>query len=308
MYKQGLLFVLDCVKWIWHFVVSLVTVHIPSWASNRWFSFLVPGICGVFYAVISCDFVKESNWYKIPANHDKVQTYFVWCVGLNLFCYAIAAFGRNHSSSGTSGIDSLNIFSRIIGAIVQAKVDRFRRKLESAGNAKDRFKLITHPEEQIKVISRATAEFMKDCYSISESQFDLVIFQKGAVETEWSFLFKFQSWEHRNANDIMAGKSLSGHASRIGESLFFANKFASPEYWASDRDKRKKKGSVYCHPIRIQTPRGIDNYTVTISTYKRQLCNEFDKPSIEATEAFMKEICRRIELELCLLSLLNINS
>ena len=69
----------------------------------------------------------------------------------------------------------------------------------------------------------------------------------------------------------------------------------------SKRDVRKGNGSVFCYKITGSCCGTTFNYIVSIATYNnKMLARGYDDVEKERVATLLKEVCRRIELELTL--------
>ena len=72
----------------------------------------------------------------------------------------------------------------------------------------------------------------------------------------------------------------------------------------SSRDNRFGNGSVYCYPVGVAID-GVDQrFVITIITYgNNTLCGSYNDRDTNLVSVLLKEICRRLELELTLRSI-----
>jgi hypothetical protein len=198
--------------------------------------------------------------------------------------------------------DVLGQFINSVGAIVQAKIDRFRSKLPGLKTNSNKFAHITHPDEQLRVIANSVCHFMQSAYDLKEDQISITVLRrKGAGG--WTYAYRQHEWNHTQPQDLMKMRSAALHCLENGEELFIPDKIKSAKegkYHLTRRDKRRGDGSAYVYPLHYETPTETVDFIVSIVTYGAQLCHEYEKQTVEITKAFLREFVRRFEVELCL--------
>jgi hypothetical protein len=71
-------------------------------------------------------------------------------------------------------------------------------------------------------------------------------------------------------------------------------------YLSGERDQGVGDGSIFVAPVAAKC-KGVDyEYIISIVTYKRRLSDPWDDLACENVKLFLREISRRIELELYL--------
>ena len=202
---------------------------------------------------------------------------------------------------------SLEDFMALTGRVVEFKLNRFRKNAKNIKPSGDTFKAITHPRDQITYIIDQSLVWMREYFVLLENQLSITIIQVDDNGSKQYFAFEEpRGWNRTRAKEIMAANSTASLAAKTGEAQFFADKTKAEkteEYYKSERDKTYKQGSIYCYPILVQVPAGTVGYIISITTYGKFLCVPNDTVSEEITKSIMREICRRIELELTLLAM-----
>jgi hypothetical protein len=196
----------------------------------------------------------------------------------------------------------LNEFIENVGLIVQAKLDRFRQKLESVKHGSDKFKHITMPLEQVQVIGNAAVRFLRSVYGLKEDDIEITVLRR-RDGGDWIYVYQFQDWSHGSTDWLSDRNSAANQCAAHGEPVFFADKIMAAtrgQYVLSDRDKRRGMGSAYIYPIRFKTAESTTDFVISIVTYRIPFCPDVDATSREITVSFLREICRRFEIELCL--------
>lgn len=104
----------------------------------------------------------------------------------------------------------------------------------------------------------------------------------------------------------MEGNSTAKFCYQTGQSIFIADLRKGVKegiFHESDRYNRKKSGSIYCRPVRVEIDNTSYVYIFTMVVYGELLCIPYDRDECKATERIMDEITDRIELELFLHSI-----
>lgn len=194
-------------------------------------------------------------------------------------------------------------FITTVGVIVNIKIRRFRTKSTGIKPSANKFNHITHPTDQIAVITNALTEFICKNYELRGNEIDVTLIQQNS-SGEWHFYYKHQhSWIHSDPNDIMKSTSAAVSCLQSGEPEFFPDKISASEdghYTLSKRDVNRGEGSVFVYPVSIEMPTGKVKTVISIVTYGKQLCRDYQADSAIITKKLLSEICKRYELELCL--------
>lgn len=271
------------------------------WLATHWFfKFWLPWITGSYYAILD---IWGDDWSWISENKEGHEVAFWFCLGASLISQFVAGLVNEPSKLDSDKVarEILGEFIEHVGVIVQAKLDRFRAKLGDIRPGSDKFKHITKPEDQISVIAGAASRFLRGAYGIKEDQIDITILRRkdgGA----WHFHFQLQPWSHSSTDWLEKRKAAAIQCVSRREPAFFPDKVKAAvagDFVLSDRDKRRKGGSAYVYPVAFTDPQATE-CVVSIVTYGTQFCEDYDETSRAITEAFLREICRRFEIELCL--------
>lgn len=210
--------------------------------------------------------------------------------------------------------DFLNEFILLIAKIVKYKLQRFQSAANRLKPTDNIFELITKPKDQIKYTFDELKRLLMKSFSLKENDICITILEQDNETSEARYLYSDNSWRHTEPNDLINSKSTAKDCLETGEPRFYPDKFKAAgegKYYLTERDKRLKKGSIYCYPVFVSISEHIeDKYIISISTYNRVLCEpkeDLDSVDIvvDTIEFILEEICKRIKLELTLLSIKN---
>ena len=203
-------------------------------------------------------------------------------------------------------LDLLHNFIRMNGSIVNVKDERFKDAATKLTENTDIFSLITHPKTQINQILRHSKEFLIHNFSLeSEENLRITIIERN--DDSWNFSFDTHpSWHDgtTEALDLLTSDSAAHKCCSTGEPILLPDKAiaeSNGDYIQSPRDKRTGAGSVYCYPIFVNCGNRQNVSIITIVTYNsKRLTNGYDQGEFNQVQTILKEICRRIELEVTL--------
>jgi len=270
-------------------------------ARSRKIALIVPPITGAYYLTLDVWGDKIAFISNNESIHKKV---FFACLGVSLAGLFVRGFVDDKKDNDKKDANALLAdFLRTVGIIVEEKLNRFRNKLTSAEHVTDKFSHITNPKDQLHVIYTNAAQFASRAFSIDENEIDITVMHKSSSGKKWQYGECFQKWKRADADFRFQTKSAVRECIETGEAVFFADKIAAAkkgQYKLSDRDKRRVVGSVYIMPIFFSSASESYTYVISIITYGKQLCCEWDEEGKSAVESFLREICRRIEVELAL--------
>lgn len=268
----------------------------------------------IFPALAAAYFTFIGGWQDIPfiKSHRAI---FFW-----IFVILLVA---DLSLRSLKGISDMILASNPVGCakalielfkavtyIIESKTERFRDACRSLSSGSP-FDTITRPQDQIKTIMREARSYYS-CIGNAADSFDATIMRclpKSEFEPEkWDFIFQLDSnFSHGSADQLMSVNSTARLAREGGKELFLpskANAAKVGQYVISERDaKRGGEGSVYCKHIKIDTPRGADEFILTFITYDCTVCDSWDEESCVAWKTVFGEFAKRIELELILHSI-----
>lgn len=307
-----------CFAVTWWRVKSLTLAYLKTkklW--SRWFvgsglakalrvpfiSNFIPALTAAYMAWYEFWGVSEEIFTDYPEFHAvtlKVLIAISLCIGL-IKGFAESSVGKRIDSY----IDLLHNFIRMNGYIVKTKDTRFKSKASQLTDGEDVFLSITHPRDQINVILGYAQEFLAQNFNLPEEDLRFTIVEQ--TQTSWTYSFDTQrSWQVDTtpAQDLIKSGSTAHKCYSTGEPVFVADKQISStqnEYVWSSRDDRKGNGSVYCYPVSVNC--GGQNYAsiISIASYSsHKLVKGYDETETKQVAILLKEICRRIELELTL--------
>lgn len=190
-----------------------------------------------------------------------------------------------------------------MGRIISAKLKRFRSKCNSITKAGDTFELITQPREQVEVIIQEVMDFLKTWIGATLDQCDIVVFHKEQDEKWKYFASANPAWQRSDADSIFTKNSIAKFCVETGEYHFFPEKRLAAKtrlYHLSERDNRTDRGSVFCMPITNTFEGWSDHYLILLSTFGVRLCEPDDEKMVKVSKEILKEIFKRVELELLL--------
>lgn len=288
-------------QYAWGKICHLFVRKCRGVATHWTITIILPWITGSYYAILDV-WGEDWDWVKDHiAIHERV---FIGCLAVSLLSQFLGKVipGPQNLESDQDARQIMSEFIGTVGAIVQAKLERFRSKLGDIRHHSDKFKHITKPGEQVSIIAMLTSRFLQSVYGLQEDQVDITILKRRGGGG-WAYMFKLQSWAHSDPNDLMGKSSAAVRSLERCEPIFLADKVKAASnnlFFLSDRDKRRKCGSAYIYPVSLVAEGTSVQYVVSIVTYAKQFCADYDIASCEATEAFLREICRRLEIELCL--------
>ncbi len=192
-------------------------------------------------------------------------------------------------------------FMKMVGSIVQAKLVRNKAKMETLGAKK--FALLTAPIEQLEVIFSASTEFMKHVFLLEENQVDITILHKGP-NRDWSFLLVHQkTWRHSSPENLVKPGTCAHRALTTGEYEFYPSKklaHVDGHYELGQRDGAAGDGSIFCAPSFVHCNDQKHEFILSIVTYGKVLSNPADDENALKVKALLREISRRVEMELCM--------
>ncbi len=261
----------------------------------------LPWVTGSYYLILD---IWGDKWEIIKNHlpfHEKV-----FCISLFLSLIALFIRGLLKKRPGLLEADEcakevLADFITTIGTIVKSKNDRFKEQLASIKKKSNKFSKITHPKKQLKVIASATSNFLQKSYGLKDDEISInILFRK---EKKWSYIYTHQDWNHTEANKLVEECLGIIHCIETGEPLFLPDKIKGAKekkFHLSRRDKRRGDGSAYLYPLNHKTATGPVDYMISIVTYSKQLCEHYEKQTVEITQSFLREFVRRLEIELCL--------
>lgn len=277
--------------------------------NNKLSEFLLPSLFGVY---ILCLENKGENWPIFKDHKQLHDDIFFYGIVVSIGFIIIKGLVDNFSSKGDAEyINFANNLIAIAAHAIESKINRFKECSKNITPAGDTFKLISKPEEQIKLILEESKKLLRESFGYNEDQISITIIYANGTTNKTYYAFDTNPrWgsTRTKAHKLIAPETFSAASNclKTGEPIFIANKEKSGKsnnYVISERDKRLKNGSVYCYPISIVNDKFEDKYVISIATYGKLLCNESDIEAKDLISTILREVCRRLELELTLYSI-----
>lgn len=275
---------------------------------NNWLiQILLPPITGFYY--LSLD-VWGDDWSIISSYKPLHTKIFISLFFFSILAAIIRGIGDWYEGiSDKDYIAYLERFSTLTARVVSQKLLRFKNNIKYLKPSGNIFRAITHPKDQINVILNGWIDLLREIFKIKESAVSITIIRENPHTGGWQYLFKTnQAWRHTKAQKLMSSDSTAKKCTSTGEPQFFACKFAAAkkdQYLLSERDIRINNGhgTVFCYPAFVKTPDYEDKFVISLVTYGQRLCDPADSKHVNAIKETLIELCRRIELELTLLSI-----
>jgi hypothetical protein len=196
----------------------------------------------------------------------------------------------------------LTDFVEMVANIVQHKISRLAGEAKTVPPSR-RVDHVTHPTDQLRHIFTESARFLVKTFALRADQIDLTILERKNADS-WTFLGKHQNWNHGSPAQLFDNEACASTASKViqsGEHVFHASKklaAADGEYHLSRRDEENEDGSIYCAPVFVVCRGTSWQFVVSIVTYGKNLCDPHDEANEHKTMGLLREIVRRVELEL----------
>ena len=281
--------------------------YLKSFVQSKPLALIVGPVITGYFSVLD---VWGNDWAFVMNYRDVHETIFLCLLSLSLIFWVIrASFKEEVDEETNMALNTVNDFILHIGTIVEKKIDRFLSKIPTLGANGDKFSLITIPDDQLEIILQEAGSFLMKIFKLENDCINLYVFEKR--DGQWKNLRNMQRW-------TCTPQFCKAHSESIkmGEPIFFPSKNAAVKdkliVW-STRDERRMKtkgklkkydGSLYIFPMVVRiSDTEKKEYFVSISTYGKRLCEINDYQTIEVTKRFLREFCRRIEVELCLYTL-----
>ena len=190
---------------------------------------------------------------------------------------------------------------------MKEKRDRFKEKAPELGS--DVFTNITQPERQINLLLTEFNQLLRTRFNLAENEVCITILRIDQAAEKLTFLFStLQGRKHTPASTFFKKQSAAKLCLERGEPIFHPDKTKAAnkgEYYLSERDKRHNNGtgSIYCFPSVTKTPKKLVNHVISVVTYNKHLVFLGDKEETDSIKEILNDICRRIDLELTLMSI-----
>ena len=272
---------------------------------NRFLGLVVPGIATTYYICLD---IWSDRWPIIKHNLDMHEAIFATLVGVSLLLLFVRAFADLYEGGSRSEravfVDRLTLLT---SRLVKKKLERFNALAIQLTPGANTFSRITQPSEQINLALSELVALLLNQFGVKESEQRITVMRCDPRDQKWHFVYDTnRGWKHTNPNDLMQKNSAAGLCLKTGEPQFHADKRAAArdgKYFLTERDERHGKGSVFCYPVFIENRDYKDQYVISIITYNVALCDVFDREYCEAIDTVLRDVCRRIELELSLESI-----
>ncbi len=269
-----------CYRWL---VASWLGVFI----NNRLLTIVAAALFGGWFLYLDI-FGDKDTWFQ--ANFDLVRRLFIGSLFVGLFVEVlrwVADWSKGPNSAEGSAIIELFLS---VGRIVEQKIVRFRSVAETyTGNSA--FQKLTQPESQIELILKEANDYFRRQHLLNEHQLDATVLHFSSANAAWEFVFR--SNPNRTRTDprvLMSEGSSASFAYSTGQPCFFPSKkrqFRENRYRFGPNES--DDGSIYCYPVKIPTKNGERNFVITFATYGKCLCEEFNKPDVEAFSIIFRE-------------------
>ncbi len=290
------------VKWL---KLLLLESWLAKFIRGKWTVMVAP-VVGAYFLVLDV-------WTDSPIVKDYIK-FHEWAFAILLGLALAGGFFRSlgdaipRSSMDQSYTKFLQDLLVSVGAIVTAKMNRFHYRMKSPAPKSNIFKVITHPEEQMKAILEEATRFLANQVpELQPDKIDATVVCRDR-NGKWKCLVESGVLSAADVSGIAADKNSTFHlAISTGEAVFFADKakaMASQKYVKCARDKGEDcVGSICCVPIILnnfmEDPR-LDICCVSFSTYGVKLCDEDDQTAQRAFLFVCEEFSQRLKLEFML--------
>lgn len=195
-------------------------------------------------------------------------------------------------------------FVRMVSTIVDWKTRMIHSRLPSL--KKRSLAKIIHPGEQIQTILRASDVFLRKVYGLSEDDLDIAIKERDPDTGDWHFYQTLRGRMGENVNNFFTKECAANTAFETGRPIFLPSKLEGirdQKYQIGSYDRETGDGSIFCYPISFQFLQRKRSYVISIVTYGKRLCDPDDCENIKKTKGLLREITRRLELEITLKSM-----
>lgn len=288
----------------------------PSWLRFRiWYRFqlickhpLVAGGYPSFVVVLA--FVYEFHT-RLPYIGDwlaKHESLIGWLTIICLPLLILVSIVSATSEGGNEGyVRRLTGYLLMASDVVNAKSDRLiDTVVPNAVCGAARQDCFVDPIEQIRTIFNHATRFLEDQYKLGKDQINITVVGRVMPGGTWAYLYAHQTnWDQTPAHKLMSKRACIGRKClKTSHPSFHASKIKAAnnkEYFLSERDNDHKGiGSVYCVPFKfsLKNPKKSWEYAITVVTYGKQFCDEYDGASENEVTTYLEEICRRIQIEL----------
>ena len=269
---------------------------------NKFLQIVLPAVTGSYFLVLD---IWGDKWPIVTEYQDEHALAFSVAVASSLLVLTIrGAADFFEESNKNKYADFLERFSTLTSRIVQAKLRRFKEKAERLNDGVDIFKTITQPKDQINLILGEILNFISYNFGLKEDDICITIMHQDPASQKWYFRYETnKSLNHTKPERLLAQKSAAKKCLDVGEPIFLPDKQRASkrgEYFLSERDRRKPRGSAFCYPAVTNHKTHNDTYVISLITYGKCLCSEMDSEQADAIKEILSNMCKRIDLELTL--------
>lgn len=269
------------------------------------FGIVVPPIVGLYYGTLD---IWGDDWDIVKNYKQTHELAFTLLAALTIIILFFRGISEQFKGAASKKYQLLlQELISLISGLVKKKRDRFHKKAKDIKRIGDVFKLITHPKEQIEYALDGTKSFISKGFGVDRKNVCITVIAGIPRKDKWWYEFKCdQQTQHTRAIDIMNSNSTAQYCYKNGESLFIPDLRKGVKegiFYESMRYNRKKSGSIFCKPVRVEIENTEYVYIFTIVVYGELLCTPYDYEECQATERILDEISDRIELELYLHSM-----
>lgn len=271
-------------------------------STNKKIARFASAITGSYYLILDIWSDKLGFIKNHPLFH---QVVFWICLIFSLSILFIRTYFEDKKEYDNQlALKFLTDFIGTVGYIVEAKINRFRKKFLELKPKSNKFNQITQPDDQLAIIADSFCEFLKKNFGFEDHQINITILKRKGSASNWTYCFTHQkNWKYSDPAKVLPQKIEKVEEIHRGEYVFYPDKMQAArlgKYFLSKRDSRRRTGSAFLFPIKVQGKNCSFEYLISIITYGKQFCDETDEEAIKVSKAILREVCRRFELELCL--------
>ncbi|MFH0734017.1 MAG: hypothetical protein V1773_04920 [bacterium] len=245
---------------------------------------------------------------------DKLKTIFFL---LNYFVLTIGVFTlmKQYADKYNNMVkdNGLLVYSVILQSMdlgKRRKLNRFYKFIEEHQNnfGINPFNEITQPQKQIKVILDNIQFTLCKLFGLNPNEIGLSVIYKTDKQSEWKWVANLNI-----ENDLPLNKMIKEPTSTAFQIINNGNSFVfypdkrtglkEKKFYAGPVDEQKQNiGSIICKDISLDHNNNLLKAVLSITTYGKQLCDEYDADSInKIKELLIPSFEYRIKVELALL-------
>ena len=275
---------------------------LASIINGKFIQVLLPAFAGAYF--LTLDVWGSDLWFI--KNHTPIhKIIFAWLLVITLLSQIFKAISDGLMSKIQGEYARfLEDFMLLTGRVVEFKLSRFRKIARNIKPNGDAFKAITQPNDQVTYIIDQSLAWIRQSFDLNEEQLSITIIQIRDGGSKAFYAFEEpQGWNRTKAKSIMSSDSAASLCASSGEPIFYADKkraAKNSKYHMSSRDNERKIGSIYCYPTVVELPGKTEKFIISITTYGKLLCQPSDDEASGIAQSILRELCRRIELELTL--------